>query len=103
MYPSEKLSSKIIGLRLGHVAHLHRSKGAVLQNGHVRKEVEALKHHADLTADGVDRLSLLLQNCTINHDPTFLKRFQVVDAADERGFAGARGTAKHDLLTLADC
>ena len=68
----------------------------------MREQVEALEHHPDLAPDLVDPLEIRSEIDAIDIDVAFLKLLQRVDAADQGGFAGARGPADHDALALCD-
>ena len=47
----QQLARPLVRVGPGQAAHPHRRQRDVAQHGHVRKEVEALEHHADLGAD----------------------------------------------------
>ena len=40
--------------------------------GHVRKQVEALEHHADFAPDGIDRLGAVIELCPLDDDRALL-------------------------------
>jgi hypothetical protein len=66
----------------------------------VREQVELLEHHANLAAHRVDRLLAVVQPMAGDGDLAALDRFKMVDAADQRRLARARGATEHDLLAL---
>jgi hypothetical protein len=90
------------GVLLRHVAHPDRRQRAVLQHGQMRKQVEALEHHADFAADFVDAPQVRTELDAVDDDLAFLEFLQRVDAADQRRFARARRAADHDALALGD-
>ena len=76
----------------------------VFQRGLVFKQVVQLKHHGGLSADG--QLLVLGRvprvDCHVAHrDGAFIRLFQEVDAAQQRGLARAAGAEdRHDLAVL---
>jgi hypothetical protein len=68
----------------------------------VRKQVELLKHHADLAAHLVDLLEILGQLHAIDDDAAALPVLDAVDAAKQRRFAAARRSANDDALAAHD-
>src|SRR5450830_808752 len=94
----EVLHRQLFGLRLWHLAHPDRRQRAVLENREMRKQIELLKHHADLAAHLVDALEIGGQLDAIDDDAALLVPFDGVDAADQRGLAAARWPADHDAL-----
>ena len=78
----EELHRGLAGFLLGHLLDPHLASHAILQNRHMREEIEVLEHHADITADGVDLLQIVGQLGAVNDDMTLLVFFQVIDAAD---------------------
>jgi hypothetical protein len=96
--PGEVLHRQLLRLPFRHLAHPDRRQGAVLQDGEVGEQVEGLEHHADLAADGVERLEVVAQLDAVHHDAALLVLLQAVDAADQRGLARARGAADHHAL-----
>ena len=73
----------------------------VLQHRQMREQVELLEHHADIAPDGVDVLQVVGQFNAIDDDLAALMLLQPVDAADQRGFAGAGRAADDDPLARA--
>src|SRR5450631_2531942 len=82
-------------LRLGltDAAHLHWRERAVLQRGQMWKQVEALKYHADLTADRLNVAHAGMHAPAVDHDIALLMLLELVEAADQRRFSGAGRTA----------
>ena len=68
----------------------------------MRKQVELLKHHADLAADLVDLLEILGQFHAVDDDPAALPVLDTVDASKQRRLAAARGAADDDALASHD-
>ena len=94
------LHGGLLGLGARHLLHPHRSKAQVVEHGEVGKQVEALEHHADFGADLVDLAQVVGELRAIDDDLALLMLLEPVDAADQRGFAGAGRTADDDLLAL---
>jgi len=93
------------GLPARHLAHPNQRKGAILEHGEVRKQVEVLKHHAYLAADALDVLEVARQLGAAHPDsPTLmtLMDLQPVDTADQGGLTGAGRAADHNALALGD-
>ena len=71
--------------------HLHLTDDAVFQNGHIVEQVEGLEHHAHMGAvsRGIDALGdnilAVVENLAGGGN------LQQVDAAQQRGLAGAGG------------
>jgi hypothetical protein len=68
----------------------------------MRKQVEALEHHADLAAHLIDVAQARAQFDVVDDDAAFLELLERVDAADEGRLARAGGAADHDALALGD-
>src|SRR5437763_15747186 len=68
----------------------------------MRKKIELLKDHANFAADGIDCLLLVVEINAVNDDSPLLISLQVIDAADQRGFARSRWAAQNDFLACAD-
>ena len=66
------------------------------------KQVELLKHHADFPADQLDVLQIAGQLVAVDDDFSFLMLLEPIDAADQGGLAGSRGTANDDTLAGVD-
>ncbi len=65
------------------------------------KKVEALKHHADVAADGIDILDVSVEIHPVYDDVAVLVRFQSIDAANQGRFPGPGRTADDNALALA--
>ena len=84
----------------------------VLQGGHVRKQVEALKYETNLWTNTSDIGLPILHQATIdftiadklafNINTPIVNLFQVVDTAEEGGFTRAAGTDDDDDLPTLD-
>ena len=94
--------------RLGtrYAEHLDRRFDNVFQCGHVREQVEALEHHADVAALAGDvalRIAhqaaigafAIAHGTAVDANAPALDVFQQVDAADKGGLAGAGGADQH--------
>src|SRR6516162_10344486 len=68
----------------------------------MRKQIEALEHHADFAPHFVDTLQVRSEIDAVDVDLTFLKFLQRIDAADQRRLARTGGTADHDALASSD-
>ncbi|MGY3410024.1 hypothetical protein ACVWZV_006137 [Bradyrhizobium sp. GM5.1] len=68
----------------------------------MRKQVEALEHHADFAPHRIDVLEVRPELDAVNDDLAFLKLLERVDTADQRRLARAGGAADHDALALLD-
>ena len=64
----------------------------------MREQVEVLEHHAHLAPHLVDAAEIAGEFRAVDHDAAALVLLQPVDAADERGLAGAGGPANDDAL-----
>ena len=67
----------------------------------MRKKIELLEDHTDLASNGGDVLGILVQLNTVDDNTALIVLFEPIDAADERGFAGARRAADHHPLASA--
>ena len=99
------------GLVPGLAENPDRSLGDVLEGGHVGEEVEALEDHADRGAlpghlgflqlvEGVALLAVA-DDGAVDGDPPAVDLLQVVDAAQEGGFARAGRAEDHHHLAAA--
>ena len=84
------------------IAHPDRRQRAVLQHGQVRKQIEALEHHADFAPDVVDAPQIRPEFDAVDDDLAFLEFLERIDTADQRRFARTRRPADHDALAFAD-
>jgi cysteine synthase A len=82
------------------MAHPDRGQRTVLQHGQMRKQIEALEHHADFAPHLVDVPQTGPEFDAVDDDPAFLKFLQRIDAADQRRFARTRRAANHDAFAL---
>ncbi len=93
-------------LGLGHMLDVHRRFHHVFEHGHVREEVEFLEHHAELGALLRDlllveplqcavRKALVADHLAVHIDLAAGERLQLVDQAQECGFARARRPQDH--------
>jgi hypothetical protein len=101
-HPLQEVHRPRFGVPLRHALHLHRRQHAVLQHGQVGKQVEVLKHHADLAADGVDAADVAGEQHAVDNDVAALEVLQPVDAAQHGGLAGAGRAADDDALAAGD-
>ena len=65
------------------------------------EEVEGLEDHAHLAAHSID-VPVTGQRNAVHGYPAIFAGFQPVDAAQQRGFAGARGADDHHHLAPLD-
>ena len=81
--------------------HRHGSKRAVVQHGLVVEKVEALKHHANLLPQGVEVDLEVHEILPVEPNVTGVGLLQQIDAAQERGLAGAgRADDAYDLAAV---
>ena len=64
----------------------------------MRKQIELLKHHADVAAHGEDLLWIVGQLDAVNDDAALLPVLKPVDAAQQRRLAAAGRAADDDPL-----
>ncbi len=62
------------------------------------KQVELLENHTDLRADDLDIFEILGKFCSINNDGALLVFFKAVNASNQGGLPGARGSADDNAL-----
>ena len=97
----EVADGRLLGLRPGNVPHRHGSKRAVVQHGLVVEKVEALKHHANLLPQGVEVDLEVHEILPVEPNVTGVGLLQQIDAAQERGLAGAgRADDAYDLAAV---
>src|SRR3954454_5105177 len=101
-HPLQIFHRRRLSLDLRRLAHQDRRQGAVLQDGEVGKQVEVLKHHANLASDGLDILQIVRHLDAIHDDLPALVLFQAIDAADHGRFARPRRAAHDDPLSPRD-
>ena len=70
-------------------AYLDRGKDDVFLHRHVRKQVEALKHHANFRTQCVDICMVVMHRDAVNQHAPAGGFFQAVQAAQESTFARA--------------
>src|SRR5690606_35410943 len=91
------------GCRFGflaiHSQYVHGRKHEVVQYSQMRKEVELLKHHADM-APGFARSRALIHGLPLEEDSACIDHLNFIDASDQRRFTGTGWAADHDLLSL---
>ena len=94
-----------------HLQHVDRRFDDVLQDRHVRPEIEALEHHRELGPDPRKLARILGLQAAVtpaaqhdllagDDDPALVRRLQQVDAAQERALAGAAGAQDRDHVAL---
>ncbi len=96
--PGEQRHRQRFGVALRHMANPDRRERAILKNRQVRKEVEALEHHADLAAHLIDALDVRRQLHPVDHDRPALMLLEPIDAANERGLARSGRAANDNAL-----
>jgi hypothetical protein len=90
-----------VGLLSGLPPDLHGRQGDVLEDSHVRVEIELLKDHPDLGTELGDVGRRVAQGHTVHDDLALLDQLQLVDAADQGALAGSAGPADHQNLAGA--
>ncbi len=70
------------GLFQGRFTHQTLGNDKIAQNGHARKQIEAVENHADLTRDCIDVLGLVGKLMAVDEDIAAGMLFHLVDAAD---------------------
>ncbi|MNL25590.1 hypothetical protein D3C87_1470750 [compost metagenome] len=92
-----------------HAQHLHRRLDDVLQRRHVREQVEALEHHADLAANTADMpvigrhqhavaIGHVRQQIVFDADQSVIDAFEGHQYPQQRGFPRAAGADDRDFL-----
>src|SRR6185369_14283536 len=76
----------------------------IVQRGHMRKEIEALKYKPDAASNVIESLAghLGVNVLTVERQGSRLDFLQAVDRADQCGFSGTRRSADNDDFTLAN-
>ena len=82
--------------------HLAWGERDVVEHGHVREEVERLEHDADPPPDAIDVHVGSRDVVAFDDDAPGVDRLDQVDAAQQRGLAGARRADEADDLVLID-
>ena len=80
----------------------HRSHGDIFADGHVRKDVEVLEHHAHLLTVQVDVDTLCGDVFSFKEDVSAVGYFQQVQAAQEGALAAAGRTDDGNDLSFGD-
>ena len=86
---AEKLQGDLARLVPRQLAHEPRRQHEIFNDCQVRKEVELLKHHADLALHGGDVLHVPRELGAGDHDAAGVVLLEPVDAPDQRGFSRA--------------
>src|SRR5713101_2405816 len=94
----EEVAGDLLRLGGGEPLHLRRRQHDVLEHRHVREEVEGLEHHADLGPELGEVDPVAGDGIAVDEDLALLDGLELVDAADERALARARGSAHHHDL-----
>ena len=79
----QQLDSRLRRFFLAFTTGLHGRQDNVLQDRHVREEIEALEDHADFLADIVDALGIAHADAVDDDFPS-RRLFQIIDAAQDR-------------------
>ena len=90
------------GLVLAHFAEQDGREGDVVDDGHMREDVEMLEDHAHLLAVLVDVDALIRDIHAVKPDVATGRLFEPVQAAQEGRFAGAGRADQGDDLALVD-
>ncbi|MCY1429602.1 hypothetical protein D9M71_455240 [compost metagenome] len=96
-----------------HAQHLHRRLNDVLQGRHVRKQVEALEHHADLAANATDMpvvgrhqhavaIGHVRQQIILDADQSVINALKRHQHPQQRGFSRAAGADDRDFFAWSD-
>ena len=88
-------------LSLAHAKQLARRHRQVAHHVQMREEHRLLKDHAAGLAD-LSQRALVLDRHAVYHDVALVDRFKTVDAAQQRGFAGAAGPQQHGNALLVE-
>jgi len=101
-HPLEQVHGPLVRFGIGHIAHQLGRQHEIVDDPQMREEVEALEHHADLAAHGVDVFDFAGQLVAVDDNSPAVVFLQAVDAADHGRLAGPRGAADHDPLFSVD-
>ena len=82
--------------------HLHLADDAVLQHGHIVEEVEGLEHHAHSAAVSRNIKTTAQHILIMIEDLAVGGILQQIDAAQQRGLAGAGSADDGDHIALPD-
>ena len=75
-----------LGLGLRDAPHVARRQRDVVEDGHMRVELEVLKHHPDLGSHCRD-VPAFAKALSLKEDVAFLEFFKPIDTAKERALA----------------
>ncbi|RMV09252.1 hypothetical protein ALP17_112272 [Pseudomonas savastanoi] len=105
------LARASLGFGLGNAQYPARCHGDVFQHGHVRPQVEVLKHHRQARADALQLVRVGNTHPVLVADHAHLLAiqahraviglFEKIDAAQKGTLAGAAGTDQADHVTAA--
>ena len=98
----EQLHRALLRLGLGQAQHLDRADRHVLQDAHVREQIEALEHHAELGAHGGELAALLRQRDALDEHLAGVDGLEAVDRAAHRGLAGTGRPDDDEDLAAGD-
>jgi hypothetical protein len=68
----------------------------------MREQVEALEDHADLAADGVEVLQVVVEDDAVDDDLARIMRFEAIQGAQEGRFSGSRRPDDRRHLPLVE-
>ena len=83
----QKLHGRLFSAIKGLLADQERSYHAVFEDRHMRKEIEALKDHPDVSSDLVSKLRIVSKLSTQYVDRTGIVLGKLIDAPYERGLS----------------
>ena len=98
----EELVGASLGLRPGEPERLPRRERDVVEDGHVREEIERLEDDPDPAAQLVHVDSACRDVLTAHDDASRVDRLEQVDAAQERGLPGAGSADEAYDLVLGE-
>ena len=101
-HAAQQIHGALAGLVLGDAQHIDRSQHDVLQHGHMREQVELLKHHAQLGTHAGKILAFLRQGLALDENFARVDGLQAVDGAAHGRLARARGADHHDDFAAVD-
>ena len=85
--PVEQPTGRLVGIRALHPEDLARGQGHIVEDRHVREEIELLEHDADAFADLIEVDVGCRDLDVVDADETCVHRFKAVDAAQQRRLA----------------
>ncbi|MNR10540.1 hypothetical protein D3C85_1267970 [compost metagenome] len=109
----QQVRGSFAGLYRFHPEHLHGRLDDVLQRGHVREQVEALEHHADLAAHTADvpvigryqhavAIGHVRQQIVFDADQSVIDAFEGHQYPQQRGFPRAARADDRDFFAGCD-